>query len=665
MSARRASAKRRANRLANTAAQRRADKTWYRLLLMFILLAAFGLRCAGLGAQELRGDEAFGYFLSLNPLDEIVDQTLALREPHPVASYWLQHLWLDLAGHSEFALRFLGVWWSVLAVALIVPLAMQLALPTTTGMVAASLMALSPYAIWHAQDARMYSMSLALTTASTLCAVSWWRAQGGRKRLWLTVAYLMVTWLALQTHYFAVYVVLAQQVALLGWGVVGHLWRKLAMWWGIGVGLLLLWLPWLWAARSILLAYGGNGDSPPLLDALIRAHSAFGIGESGQGDPRLLWAAITLGVVLFGAIPLWRVPKMGGRSALWLLMVYWLTPLVATWLSAQSRPIFNERYLVAAVPPVYMLMASGIGDVRSQYASRWLMWMQRGMVMVVMVMMVVGLVRQARDPLLTKTRGWRELASTLTQLADGVDAADMRLVQNYPDPTMWYYYQGDVAHLVLPPAANDETRADAEVEQMLTAGVNRVALVEQPAAGWDSSGIARAALQRGYTFAGQIVVASWPISIWLRPPDALDEMQVAYEGGLQLSGALVTPARVAAGGMVEVHLQWQGESPGDTVSLGEQEAVSIQLLNDGGALVAQSDRPLAMASVTTAQVQSYVILLPIDLAAGDYALDVVVYDPGRDGSPRRLTTRGADYVSVGTVTVVDVTVADVSANDTQ
>src|SRR5699024_9742701 len=123
----------------------------------------FGLRCGGLDAQELRGDEAFGYFFSLPSLREIVDQTLALSEPHPVASYWLQHLWLGVAGHSEFALRFAGVWWSVLAAALMLPLAAQLALPVPSGIVGAALMALSPYVIWHAQDARMYSMSLALT----------------------------------------------------------------------------------------------------------------------------------------------------------------------------------------------------------------------------------------------------------------------------------------------------------------------------------------------------------------------------------------------------------------------------------------------------------------------------------------------------------------------
>ena len=68
-----------------------------------VALAAFALRMFHLGTQELRGDEAFGYFFSLNSLSEIVKSTIALREPHPVASYFLQHVWLALAGTSAAA----------------------------------------------------------------------------------------------------------------------------------------------------------------------------------------------------------------------------------------------------------------------------------------------------------------------------------------------------------------------------------------------------------------------------------------------------------------------------------------------------------------------------------------------------------------------------------
>ena len=71
-----------------------------RAVLAAILLAAFGLRVYRLGWQELRGDEAFGYFFSQATWAQIIDSTLALREPHPVASYFLQNAWLAAAGHS-------------------------------------------------------------------------------------------------------------------------------------------------------------------------------------------------------------------------------------------------------------------------------------------------------------------------------------------------------------------------------------------------------------------------------------------------------------------------------------------------------------------------------------------------------------------------------------
>ncbi len=76
------------------------------LALLAILLLAFGLRLLGLDNQELRGDEAFGYFFSQRSPADLVEATIALAEPHPVAAYFVQKAWLALAGDSEFALRF-------------------------------------------------------------------------------------------------------------------------------------------------------------------------------------------------------------------------------------------------------------------------------------------------------------------------------------------------------------------------------------------------------------------------------------------------------------------------------------------------------------------------------------------------------------------------------
>src|SRR5690606_31076339 len=141
---------------------------------------------------------------------EIVSRTLELAEPHPVASYWLQHGWLKLAGHSEFSLRYPSAWWSILAVALLLALAARLDLSEANRLAGGVLAAVSPYLIWHAQDARMYSMNLALTTAATVAAVAWWARPGWRSG----AVYVVSGLLALHTHYYAAYVILAHGAAV-------------------------------------------------------------------------------------------------------------------------------------------------------------------------------------------------------------------------------------------------------------------------------------------------------------------------------------------------------------------------------------------------------------------------------------------------------------------
>ena len=133
---------------------------WPRVAAVVIVLLAFGLRVAGLGHQELRGDEAFGYFFAQRDFTEIIDATIELQEPHPVASYFVQRAWLGVAGDSEFALRFPSAWFGVLAVALLLRLAMRLGFRRGPALLAMALLAISPYAIWHAQDARMLSRQI-------------------------------------------------------------------------------------------------------------------------------------------------------------------------------------------------------------------------------------------------------------------------------------------------------------------------------------------------------------------------------------------------------------------------------------------------------------------------------------------------------------------------
>ena len=183
----------------------RATQWRWRLLLIGVLWLAFALRLYRLDFQELRGDESFGYFFSLRTLPDIVRSTFDLLEPHPVASYFLQHFWFMLSGTSEFAMRFSGVCWSTLTVALLYRLARRLDFSQTSAALTAFLLAISPYAIWHSQDARMYNMSMALSLATLWLGLEWLKEQ----RLRVGLGFVLAALLALHTHYYTIYILLA------------------------------------------------------------------------------------------------------------------------------------------------------------------------------------------------------------------------------------------------------------------------------------------------------------------------------------------------------------------------------------------------------------------------------------------------------------------------
>lgn len=610
--------------------------------MAFLLALALTLRVYRLGDQELRGDEAFGYFFSLRPYADIVRTTLRLREPHPVASYFVQHAWLGWAGHSEYALRFISAWCGVAATALIYRLGRRLALGRQISFTGALLLAISPYAIWHSQDARMYTMSLALTLASTILAVSIW--QGGGRRA--GVAYVATSWLALHTHYFAAFVVLAQNLAwlLLHGKDLRSLFRSVRMLGRIGQGtphaawlasqaaLALLYGPWLLAAWGALTTYPGAADSPSFAAMWQRSLSVFAVGETVPAAQRLVWAGLAACGAIIGAASLARAGG-AGRRALVVLASYWLVPVLITWLSARSRPIFNERYLIAAAPPFYLLLAAAIA---SNVGSRSFLRRALGVsiALALLVGMGLSLDRAYHDPAFSKTIGWRELAATMQRLAAGVPLAQTRLVDNAPDPTLWYY-AGPLPHLTLPPAAQDRAASQRAVAELVAADVRRVILARKGSAGWDASDIAPTTLAEAYVLIGETPVRDWMVQVYVRLPATLAPVGARFANGVTLAEAAVEPTTLSAGGILAVHLRWEGEPE----ALAGSEKVFLHLVDGEGRLVAQDDRPLGreMGSVS-----SYGIRLPGELASGRYRLLAGLYDPGQPGAPRLLTEQGQD-----------------------
>jgi hypothetical protein len=377
----------------------------------------------------------------------------------------------------------------------------------------------------------------------------------------------------------------------------------------------------------------------------------FAAGESVPASLRTALAILGGALLVIGVVRLFLAGPHA-RRALLLLVLYLAVPLLATWISAWQRPIFNERYLIAAAPPFYLLTAAAVlgynrpvsrsTDRTAPQPVRFAGWLAAGLLALLLVGMAGSLNRYYDDPAHSKTRGWRDLATTLARYSAAWPVDQVRLAQNFPDPTLWYYYRGPVEHLVLPPAAQDQAGAEREVAALAVEGVDRVVIPLQPAAWWDGTGIAAQALSQHYQLVLETAVHGWPVQIYQRASQVMQPLDVQFANGSNLAAAAMATSELAPGDVLPVSLRWHGAE----AALSGDEKLTLQLLDQAGQVAAQLDQSFGVADLAGAP-RLYGVPLPSDLAPGVYRLIVALYDPGRAGAPRLLTVTGADHVELG------------------
>ncbi len=692
-----------------------ANKQFQRGALLTVILLGFLLRLFRLGFRELRGDESFGFFFSLSSPAQIVARTLELREPHPVGSYFLQHAWIQVAGTHEFALRFIPVLAGALAIPLLFHLAKQLRLGAPTALTASLLLAANTYAIWHSQDARMYSLSLALTVAATVLALRVIR----QPKLWpAPAAYALCAAVALHVHYYAAFVILAHNAFLL-FLLLRNLWTRrarqtLETWRSGDVPLLIRWslaqlltaalfAPWLVSAWHTVAGYGGNGDFPAFAGMLWRSLGVFALSES---VPHPIWrfaggllaGSIIVAGLAFGlrnnsngensggavaardpeSQPDESSPKgaedqqqtlPGQPGATVFLLFYLFIPLLATWLGARQRPIFDERYLVAALPPFLLLIAVSAASMSSwvdtHLSWRWRYWVDgeagassrqdssaqppspfariplgRISAAALIILVLAANVYSLRNHYFeSRSLEWRTLAGTLERWSVGLPISNVRIASNFPDPTLDYYYKGNVQRFTIPPRPHDAEGAAQVVDSLTHGSVFRVILPVSPASNWDATGIAPDALAAGFQKVLQERVGIFPVHLYARPdPQSWQEQDARFENGVTLAKAQLSPQTVTAAGILVIHMDWRGNQA--TLTGGEK--IFLHLLNESGGILSQSDPILQLNS--PGGYSSTALQLPATLPPGSLRLIAGLYDASLEGAPKIMTANGTNSV---------------------
>lgn len=446
-----------------------------RLLLLGILLLAFGLRVYRLDYFSLRGDESFTVLFVQKPLAQMWNEILTV-EPNPPLLYVCLRGWIALAGASEFATRYFSVFFGVLCAALGYRVGEYLTSrlpPTRRGeltspltpllqgaggriaLVVAFLIAINPYQIWHSQDVRNYTMWPALSLLALLCFWRWYaykeREARGKNSLWTGLLFAVAELAALYTHYYEAFALLALNLF-----VFATTWRdraKWGQWLAAQLVLAILYLPYPLLISNRAASYGeGSGrQGVALWDIARETFSSFTLGETLD----MVWREwLWIPLALLALAGLWILARRDWRRAL-LLSLLIAAPTLSVFALNTVRPLYLERYLNVVAPGYYILLAIAVVELplfvvrpRSRLgASPVLRLASRfSLLASLLVLSFLALTNYFYNPAYAKAPDWRGLARVINANARRGDL----IIQNFPETSLLYYNRTALPLVVYP-----------------------------------------------------------------------------------------------------------------------------------------------------------------------------------------------------------------------
>ncbi len=614
------------------------------LLPALIVLLAFALRVHALDAQSLWNDEGNSLRLARRSLGALVEATA--RDIHPPGYYVLLKAWIALAGESELALRMLSALQGTLTVA--VTVALGRAFGVRTAWLGALLVALSPFAVYYSQEARMYAQ-LGLLSAASMWVLVWAlgvgalppRPQQGASppaprrtarrailQAGVWVVFALIHTLGLYTHYAYPFSLAAQMGVLALWTLAAlgappgpgfrqaskrlrrfgalkgarrrarsahALATALVRAWGgyaaaaaLTLALVAPWLPTAWQQVSTWPRTGVPFDLPLQLHT-VAIWLTYGNTAGDVSWARLLWPALLIAVALWP-----RGGKVPATLRAWALALWGGATIAGLFASGAYREA-NLKFLLPAQIAAALLMARGAERLWAhaprlpRLTLRERRYIARLVAAVSVFLVLIGQANALQalytDPTYARA-DYRAIAAYLSAHATSADA----IILDAPNQAevFTYYYRGPAALYPLPRGlGGDDAQTRAEV-QAVVAAHRRIFVLFWGEQERDPRRVVQSTLD-----AEAYPVASWwygdvrlaQYAVLGPAPEAPDvALDARFGERVRLVGYALRPAEPAPGDALGVTLFWVTDAP-----LEARYKVTVQLLGPDGVLVAQHD----------------------------------------------------------------------------
>ena len=273
---------------------------------------------------SLWGDEGFSAILSMKSIPQIL--SIIARDTSPPLYNITEHVWFQIFGSSEVAIRSLSFLYFLIAIFFVYKIGAYL-WDRRTGVVAATLSFLNPFFFSYAFEGRMYSILAAGAAASMYFFL---------RKNWL--GYVVATAAMLYSHHFSIFILFVQGLWFLKEYFFGK--RKVAISMLISfIAVGILYSPWLL----------------PLYNQTKMVGGGFWLGTPTVKDfGRLILTYLNISLIVL-LIRKWA----GSFQKSFILLAWFILPILATWLISQKfSSIFFDRYLLYTIPAAMILAAS-------------------------------------------------------------------------------------------------------------------------------------------------------------------------------------------------------------------------------------------------------------------------------------------------------------------
>ncbi len=452
-------------------------------LLILALLTLLGglMRRYHLGQQGLWFDEADLVIRARQPLPDLLRNFVNPGENGPFYTLGMA-CWIKVFGTSEVAVRLPSAIAGTLAIPALYGLGRALRGPRL-GLIAAALLTISPYAHWYAQDAKMYSLLVLLTIVATWLLLVAMRRGGA---MW--VAYGIVAALTLGIHatfllVLAAHAVIAVALWRAGYGVrpAGRQARWLAILIGVATLPLLIW-------GAIFAVQNGptwQVKATPW-DILRRMLVEFSVTHRAADAVQAWGVSLYVALAALGVGLTWRAGNGEGgtppRRALLVVGAMTAVPGVLFMLLSMQRAVFEDRYLIVALPGFLLLAALGVDGLLRRKPA-WPLAVAAGVAVLIVAWLPL---RDANFSTVPQKEDWREAYRHLAEHAragDGVVVYPGYLRSTYDYYAMQFPALRNLPVVTPPSLAPGTDITDRALDAFFTKhtqGWERAWLVESP-----------------------------------------------------------------------------------------------------------------------------------------------------------------------------------------